>query len=135
MGKYLHQFEMYKTNDINMDALCLTPEPFARSVCIRHHHPPKQHLSLNILRRSSTRCFAILLRIPEKNDIYMNSRVNWHQQPEATHFSKTALSQYSQKVKIFYIVLPKAWNNRGWRSELTGFLELRISIRRLCKTF
>lgn len=50
----------------------------------------------------------------------------------ATHFSKTALSQDSQKMKILNVILPKSWNYSCWRCKFTGFLELRIRERCLC---
>lgn len=62
----LLQFERYRTNDKDMDALCLMRAPSARSTCIRHHHPPKQHLSSNISRRNNIQYFLIQLKIPEE---------------------------------------------------------------------
>lgn len=129
-SSYSHQFEMYKTNDKDTDALCPAPGPSARSACTRHHHPPKQHLSSSISQRSSTRCFSIPLKIPAKA---VNHSIRTAAGGDcATYFPETALSQDSQKVKIFNVVLPEPWNSRGWCCQFARFLELRVRVGRLC---
>lgn len=65
---------MYKTNDRDMDVLCPMPILFSLLRYTQHHHPPIQHLSLNILLHNNNLCFSIQLKIPKIDGIKRRTR-------------------------------------------------------------
>lgn len=63
---YLHQFEMYKTNDRDTDAWCQVPTLCAQLACTPHHRPLEQHLSSSTLLHSNILCSSTRLKIPKR---------------------------------------------------------------------